>query len=113
MRYTSTRDKNVSVESAQAIAAGISSDGGLFVPVEIPKLTLDEITAMAELGYTGRAQRILSLYLTDFTADELSQCVSGAYGDGKFSSDEIAPLHELCEGEEILELWRGPTGIRK
>lgn len=109
MRYTSTRDKNVSVESAQAIAAGISSDGGLFVPVEIPKLTLDEITAMAELGYIGRAQRILSLYLTDFTADELSQCVSGAYGDGKFSSDEIAPLHELCEGEEILELWRGPT----
>lgn len=109
MRYTSTRDKNVSVESAQAIAAGISADGGLFVPVEIPKLTLDEIAAMANLSYIERAKRILSLYLTDFTEDELDWCVSGAYGDGKFSSEEVAPLHELREGEEILELWRGPT----
>ena len=36
MRYTSTRDKNVDVSSSWAIAQGISADGGLFVPVEIP-----------------------------------------------------------------------------
>lgn len=39
----------------------------------------------------------------------LAYCVEGAYGDNKFSSEDIAPIHELKAGEEILELWRGPT----
>ena len=37
MLYTSTRNKAVHVSSAQAIAQGISAEGGLFVPEEIPK----------------------------------------------------------------------------
>ena len=109
MRYTSTRDKNVDVSSSWAIAQGISDDGGLFVPVEIPKVSLDDIAAMANMSYVERAKRVLSLYLTDFTAEELAYCVEGAYGDNKFSSEDIAPIHELKAGEEILELWRGPT----
>lgn len=109
MRYTSTRDKNVDVSSSWAIAQGISADGGLFVPVEIPKVSLDDIAAMANMSYVERAKRVLSLYLTDFTAEELAYCVEGAYGDNKFSSQDIAPIHELKAGEEILELWRGPT----
>ena len=109
MRYTSTRDKNVDVSSSWAIAQGISADGGLFVPVEIPKVSLDDIAAMANMSYVERAKCVLSLYLTDFTAEELAYCVEGAYGDNKFSSEDIAPIHELKAGEEILELWRGPT----
>ena len=69
MRYTSTRDKNVDVSSSWAIAQGISADGGLFVPVEIPKVSLDDIAAMANMSYVERAKRVLSLYLTDFTAE--------------------------------------------
>ena len=72
MRYTSTRDKNVDVSSSWAIAQGISADGGLFVPVEIPKVSLDDIAAMANMSYVERAKRVLSLYLTDFTAEELA-----------------------------------------
>ena len=102
MRYTSTRDKNVDVSSSWAIAQGISADGGLFVPVEIPKVSLDDIAAMANMSYVERAKRVLSLYLTDFTAEELAYCVEGAYGDNKFSSEDIAPIHELKAGEEIL-----------
>ena len=71
MRYTSTRDKNVDVSSSWAIAQGISADGGLFVPVEIPKVSLDDIAAMANMSYIERAKRVLSLYLTDFTAEEI------------------------------------------
>ena len=69
MRYTSTRDKNVGVTSAWAIAQGISADGGLFVPVEIPKLSLEDIAAMADMSYVERAKRVLALYLTDFTPE--------------------------------------------
>lgn len=109
MFYTSTRDKTVKVTAAQAIAKGISSDGGLFVPVEIPKITLDDIAKISKLDYIGRAKEILKLYLTDFTEEELDMCVNGAYKAGKFSSEKVAPLHKLNDKANILELWRGPT----
>ncbi|MCR4614857.1 MAG: threonine synthase [Clostridiales bacterium] len=109
MLYTSTRDSNVRVSSAEAITRGISGDGGLFVPVEIPQLTLDQIVMLSRLDYKGRAKEILKLYLTDFTDEELSDCVNGAYGGGKFSSEKIAPLVPIEEGVDILELWKGPT----
>ena len=61
MLYTSTRDKSVHVSSAQAIAQGISADGGLFVPEDIPKLSLDQIAVLAKLDYIERAKAVLSL----------------------------------------------------
>ncbi len=109
MFYQSTRDKTVKVTASEAIAKGISSDGGLFVPVEIPKITLEDIKRIGTLDYIGRAKEILKLYLTDFSEEELSSCVEGAYKKGKFSSDKIAPIHSLTDKENILELWRGPT----
>ncbi|MBR0542209.1 MAG: threonine synthase [Clostridia bacterium] len=109
MIYTSTRDKSVKVSASQAIAKGISADGGLFVPTEIPALSLDDIQRIGTLDYIGRAKEILKLYLTDFTDEELSMCVEGAYKKGKFSSDRVAPLHKLTDSAEVLELWRGPT----
>ncbi len=109
MYYTSTRDKSVRVTASEAITKGISSDGGLFVPTEIPKIDEDFIKELIPLSYIERAKRVLSLYLTDFTEDEISYCVEGAYKKGKFSSDKVSPLHKLADGEYVLELWRGPT----
>ncbi|MBQ4267151.1 MAG: threonine synthase [Clostridia bacterium] len=109
MLYTSTRDKSVKVESAYAIAQGISKDGGLFVPTEIPQIDKSFIDSLVPLSYIERAKKVLSLYLTDFTAEEIDMCVSGAYADGKFSSSKVAPVKKTKEGENILELWRGPT----
>ena len=109
MFYTSTRDKSVRVTSAQAITMGISKDGGLFVPQEIPKLSVSDIESLAKLDYIGRAKSILSMYLTDFTQEELDKCVNGAYKKGKFSSDAIAPLVDLDDETQVLELWKGPT----
>ncbi|MEG0545742.1 MAG: threonine synthase [Oscillospiraceae bacterium] len=109
MYYTSTRDKSVKVTAAEAITKGLSADGGLFVPLEIPKISIDEIKRLSKLDYIGRAKEILKLYLTDFTDEELSMCVEGAYKKGKFSSSKTAPLYKLCDNTNILELWRGPT----
>ena len=109
MLYTSTRDKSVKVESAYALAQGISKDGGLFVPTEIPQIDKSFIDSLVPLSYIERAKKVLSLYLTDFTAEEIDMCVSGAYADGKFSSSKVAPVKKIKEGENILELWRGPT----
>lgn len=109
MLYTSTRDKSIKVESADAIAHGISEEGGLFIPVEIPKISKDDINELVGMDYIGRAKKILSLYLTDFSEYEIDYCVNGAYAKGKFSDEKIAPLHTLSDKAEILELWKGPT----
>lgn len=109
MLYTSTRDKSLKVEASEAITRGISKEGGLFVPCEIPTLTLEDLKNMIPLSYIDRAKKVLSLYLTDFTEDEISYCVEGAYKAGKFSSEKVAPLVTLEEGAEVLELFRGPT----
>ena len=109
MKYNSTRNNDVKVASAEAIAKGLSPDGGLFVPEEFPHISEADIKSMAEMSYKKRAEFILGKYLTDFTPEELHECVSGAYGAGKFGGEDTAPLHKLCENAHILELWHGPT----
>ncbi|MBQ2438058.1 MAG: threonine synthase, partial [Clostridia bacterium] len=69
MLYTSTRNNTLRVEASEAITRGISEDGGLFVPVEIPKLSMQDIQEMIPMSYIERAKIVLSLYLTDFTPE--------------------------------------------
>ena len=109
MNYKSTRNSNICVTSAEAIAKGLSPEGGLFVPENIPFVSLDQIKQMADLTYTERANEILGKYLTDFTQEELSACINAAYTKEKFGSDSIAPVYKLNNGQYILELWHGPT----
>jgi len=109
MMYNSTRDALVSVSAAEAISRGISADGGLFVPQNLPTVSADEISAMAGMDYKQRAVAVLSRFLTDFTADEIDECVVRAYAADRFRNKDIAPLHELYDGVHMLELWHGPT----
>lgn len=113
MFYTSTRDNTVKVTAAQAIARGISEDGGLFVPEQIPQLSMETIRAMCGMDYIERAKTVLRLYLTDFTEEEIAYCVEGAYRAGKFSSPKTAPVVNVKGNENILELWHGPTSAFK
>ena len=109
MNYLSTRDKSVKLNSSQAIAKGISSEGGLFVPETIPTLTIEKINSLIKLDYISRAKEILKLFLTDFSKDELDYCVENAYKEGKFSSEKVAPTVSVYDNVSLLELWRGPT----
>ncbi len=109
MLYTSTRDNSIRVTAAQAIAKGISEDGGLFVPVELPEFDIDKISSMAAMSYIDRAKTVLKEFLTDFTEEELNYCVEGAYKAEKFSSPQIAPTVNINGNKNILELWHGPT----
>lgn len=109
MNYQSTRDHRVSVSAAQAIAQGICGNGGLFVPESFPTLSQAQISEMEKADYRGRAARIMSLYLTDFSDDEISDCVTKAYAKNKFSGGHPAPVTTLKNGVSFLELWHGPT----
>ncbi len=109
MLFLSTRNNNLKVFSAQAIKQGLSDEGGLFVPESFPQVNLNEIENLKDKSYNDIAKFVLSKYLTDFTEEELDNCINSAYSKEKFETDEIAPLYELKEGVHFLELWHGPT----
>ena len=109
MNYKSTRDSSLNVTSAQAIAQGISADGGLFIPESIPQITMEELKALSELSYKERADVVFGKFLTDFTAQELDYCTSGAYNTMNFDTENIAELTDAFGNAHILELWHGPT----
>jgi len=109
MQYKSTRNSSISISSAEAIKQGLSVEGGLFVPESIPAMSISEIDALKDMSYRERAKVILSKYLTDFTEEELDNCINSAYTKEKFGSENIAPVYKLNNNEYILELWHGPT----
>ena len=106
--YNSTRDKSCRVTAAHAIVHGLAPDGGLFVPEELPKLSLAQIEALSKTDYRGRAEKILSLFLDEFDRAEIKRIVSAAYGDN-FDDAAVAPLHIIDGKTAVLELWHGPT----
>lgn len=108
MNYVSTRNNDVKVSSAYAIAHGISVEGGLYVPDSIPTLSKNDFSKLAELDYKSKAEFILKKYLTDFTDEEIKKCVNGAY-TGSFDDEKPAAIAQLGEKINILELWHGPT----
>ena len=104
--YNSTRSKGNPVKASQAILKGLADDGGLFVPDHIPALdkSLEELSHMS---YGQVAYEVMKLYLTDFTEEELKNCIARAY-DSKFDTEVIAPLVE-ADGAYYLELFHGKT----
>ncbi len=109
MLYQSTREGKATHSGAQAILAGLAIDGGLFTPDSIPQLSLSQIDEMKSLTYQEKAFAILSLFLDDFPADLLSQCVENAYNEQTFDHPDVAPLVKLTEQINVLELYHGPT----
>ena len=109
MKYVSTRGAEAQgVTSAYAIKTGLASDGGLYMPQSIPEIKLDFIKELSALTYPERAAKILSLFLTDYTYEELLEDARGAYSEDKFIPSP-APVSSLGNGRYMLELWHGPT----
>jgi len=109
MQYQSTRDNSIKVSASMAIKTGLSSEGGLFVPESFPAVSIEEIENLAAKSYHERAFFVLSKFLTDFTEEELNNCISRAYTKEKFGTNAIAPVYKLNDETYILELWHGPT----
>ena len=105
--YKSTRGNGETVTASQAILKGLSEDGGLFVPVSIPKLDIP-LEKLADMTYQETAYEVMSRFLTDYTEEELKNCIARAY-DSKFDTEEIAPLHKTADGVYFLELFHGAT----
>ncbi len=105
MKYYSTNDKskNNLVSFETAVMQGLAADGGLFMPVEIPKFKNGFIES-----------------LENKSLQEIGFEVAEKFVDGEISSGDLqniisnainfpAPLFNLSENLSILELFHGPT----
>ena len=104
--YKSTRNSEKTVTASQAILKGLAEDGGLFVPVSIPKLPVS-LGELKNMNYQETAYAVMKEFLTDFTEEELRNCITKAY-DSKFDTEDIAPLAKAHDAY-FLELYHGAT----
>lgn len=104
--YKSTRNDNETATASQAILKGLANNSGLFVPTEIPKLTVP-VKKLAQMSYQEVAYEVMRLFLTDFTEEELKDCINHAYDD-KFDTPEIVPIVKVGDAYH-LQLFHGST----
>ena len=100
------------VPFTQAVINGLAQGGGLYVPEELPALTLDEICDLARLPYAQRAATIYKAFNIDLPDATIDELMSRAYG-GNFDDEAICPITSLDDNTHILELWHGPTSAFK
>ena len=104
MQFFSTRDRSRIVTSSEAIAQGLSDEGGLFVPESFPQV---DVKAICEMDYPAMAAAIIKEYLTDYSADFLKEATAKTYGAA--FGGKAGYLAPVSEGVSALELWHGPT----
>jgi len=106
MLYHSTRSKEHTADSAQAVLSGLAPDGGLFVPAALPQL---DVAACLKEDTKAMAARIIGAMLPDI--DNMPQLVDRAY-TGKFATEELTPTVQAGPFR-VLELFHGPTSAFK
>jgi len=107
MFYKSTRGMEKRLTASQVILQGLSKDGGLFVPEDIPAVDIKNIENIK--GYKDIAFIILKKFLTDYSDEEIKSCIEKAYSINKFDNIDVTPIFILQEGCSVTELWHGPT----
>ena len=120
MRYQSTRGNSPQQSFLEILLGGLAPDGGLYLPVEYPKVTSEQLDSWRGLSYADLAFEVLSLYCNDIPEDDLRVLLRKTYtgkvycnGRPEDNANDITPLHWL--GEEggtrigLLSLSNGPT----
>ena len=108
MNFISTRNGNYKITGTEAVIKGISPDGGLFVPENFPRITVEFLDELCELNYPQAASKIMALFMDDFSESELLAMAEDAYKC--FSDPEDAcPVVSIDDAVYITELWHGPT----
>src|SRR5450756_580868 len=94
------------------VLQGIAPGGGLYVPDEVPSITLEQIVALAALSYDQRATAVFRLFGVDVHPERVEELMAQAYG-ANFDHPLVAPVEEIAADMHVLELWHGPTSAFK
>ena len=101
MQYVSTRDTDASprsVSAAEAIKEGLAPDGGLYLPVTVPRLGDGDFDALCRMDYAGRAAFLLSRFLTGYDPAALQTTHKGIVSltdKGKSGADGAAKRQSI------------------
>ncbi len=106
MVYHSTRSREHTADSAQAVLSGLAPDGGLYVPAQLPAI---DVEACLQENTLQIATRLLGAMLPDIP--DMQELTQKAYV-GKFETDELTPTVDTGKFT-VLELFRGPTSAFK
>jgi threonine synthase len=108
LKYISTRGGGGEQSFEQVLLTGLAPDGGLYVPAELPQVSLKQMQAWKRLSYADLAMEIIKPFIGDeIDTTHLRQIIEESYAD--FDHPDVAPLTKLGENEWILELYHGPT----
>ena len=90
---------------------GLASDGGLFIPEEIPQLPADWHQKWSNLSFQELALEVFSLYISRMEIPEadLKDIIKRSYST--FRAEDITPIVTLDKEKHLhlLELFHGPT----
>ena len=101
MRYVSTRDPNDNASFLEAVLRGAASEGGLYFPVQVPRL--DAVSELLKRPLAARSAAVCAPWIgDDLTPDEIAGVCSRAFSFP-------APVVQLSEQLYVLELFHGPT----
>ncbi len=104
MIYTDTRDKTVKTDFKTAVMSGMNEKtGGLYIPVEFPKLDKEFINRTTEPSFRDIAFEMAKPYVKGEIPDaDLSAIIQDAY-------PFLAKVVPVDPTAYVLELFHGPT----
>ncbi len=81
MRYISTRGQAPALNFEDVLLAGLATDGGLYVPENLPRFTQEEIASWASLPYHELAFRVMRPFVTGSIPDaDFKKILEETYG---------------------------------
>ncbi|MDY7218224.1 threonine synthase [Denitrificimonas sp. JX-1] len=108
MRYISTRGQAPALNFEDVLLTGLASDGGLYVPENLPRFTVEEIASWADLPYYELAFRVMRPFVAGCIEDaDFKAILKDTYS--VFEHSAVAPLRQLDGNEWVMELFHGPT----
>jgi threonine synthase len=120
MQYLSTRGQSPAQTFSQILLGGLAPDGGLYLPVEYPKVSGAELDAWRKLSYADLAVEVLRKFATDIPEADLKALAhktytADVYRNARAGEDasQITPLRVLEEANGtrlvLQALSNGPT----
>ena len=108
MQYISTRNSSLRKSFSEVLLGGLAPDGGLYMPQQIHRFSIDQIENLNSLTYQEVTTEILHQFVSDeINKKDFENIVNNAYQ--VFDSKDVVNLVKLEDKRWILELFHGPT----
>lgn len=117
-QLVSTRDSSAtSLSYSDVLLSGLAPDRGLYTPVELPRLTLEELKELSALSYPDLYVRLKSLIVgTDMPTQVYVDIANDSFNETSFpgvESGNYVPVVQLASGQYLQNLSLGPTAAFK